>query len=135
MQAVVNRLGFLRKVERVLRHQVRSAAALCCFTVTVSDHAVLPEVGRAALRTWLHLCAAGYGLQPFTAGSLGLFDLAAGAAGDVAPAFHAAWKDGAERLRRQFSFPWGERWSGSSAPGCRHGFPHAPSRFVVTSTK
>lgn len=53
--------GPLRAQQRTLEHQVRSSAALACFTVPDTRPESILQVGRAFLRAWVRLNMAGTG--------------------------------------------------------------------------
>ncbi|NOY25708.1 MAG: hypothetical protein GXP62_07520 [Oligoflexia bacterium] len=60
------------------RRQLRDCSALVAFIVDEPGLDALVAVGRRALRVWLQLTAAGFGVQPFTMGSTLLHNQRAG---------------------------------------------------------
>ncbi|HEY0135862.1 MAG TPA: hypothetical protein VGB85_17375 [Nannocystis sp.] len=70
VQAALNRLGMLARVERTTRSLVTSAAGLGLISVRSMSRAALVAASRLHARASLHLHAAGYATQPFTPVSL-----------------------------------------------------------------
>lgn len=74
VQKVFNRSGFVWNMKKMVQKHIRSSAALLLFTSTRTDASALVEAGELFCESWLHLNGAGYGVQPLTLGSLGIFD-------------------------------------------------------------
>jgi hypothetical protein len=70
---VANRLGFLWKMKRLSQRQIRSSAALVCLAVQSRAFSTVVDTGRLAMRVWLLLNRAGFGVQPMTLSPLRRF--------------------------------------------------------------
>lgn len=74
VQRFLNRIGFLKQLQKDGYRALRSSAAIACITVTSDGPEALLEAGRIWLRSWCRLNDAGYGVQPLTSAALGGFD-------------------------------------------------------------
>jgi hypothetical protein len=98
-------LGGSRQTRRILERQVRSAVGLGCYAVTEAGPAALIEAGRAAMRGWLRLSRAGYGVQPIMLPALGPYNRLAGAfPADLPPEVEQLFDEGVALMRREFAF-------------------------------
>lgn len=77
--------GPLRAQQQKLQEQIRSSAALGCFTVRDTRPQSMLHVGRAFLRTWVRLNMAGYGVQVMASPSLHALQHVAGVIPDDYP--------------------------------------------------
>jgi hypothetical protein len=109
VQALFNRIGYLRLIDQGMRASIASAAGLGLITVrTVSNEQVL-EASRFAARAWLELHVAGYGKQPYLAPSLFAYESLSGALpADWPPEIRQRFAGGLDILRRAFALPPGE---------------------------
>ena len=101
---VVGALGGARQTRRILNQQVRSAAGLGCYAVTEVSPGALVRAGRAAMRGWLRLNQAGYGVQPLALPALGPFNCQAGVSpADLPSEVRRLFEEGLGLVRREFS--------------------------------
>lgn len=75
--------------------------------LTGTGHATVVDAGRAAMRAWLRLTTAGFGVQPLSLSSLYAF--LASATGLIEPDAAPFFRNGGEILRRTFGMDAGER--------------------------
>ena len=105
MQKVLNKLGFIWQSGHIARRLLESSSALFCFTVRNASPLALFETGRLALRQWLRLNAAGFGVQPYTVGSLFVYDcLTSALPEDTRPDFVGLFTTGRAILKEAFGF-------------------------------
>jgi hypothetical protein len=106
---VMCRLGMATQAKAAIAKSLSSSAGLVCITAPVGqglEPASFVNVGRLALRSWLHLTLAGYGVQPLTLSSLyvrcanaGLMD------GFLTPDWINLYRSGEPVIRQAFSLP------------------------------
>lgn len=92
----------------MVERQLRSSAGLVCVTITMPStsaaakpHAVI-DAGRSAMRAWLRLTLAGFGVQPMSLSSLNAY--LASATDLIEPAAAPFFRDGGAILGRAFGF-------------------------------
>lgn len=103
IQKTLNRIGFLPVLVRRTKAQLSSSACLYCLTVPSTDPLNLVTAGQLAMRVWLSLNQAGYGVHPYTLGSLSQFDLAAGSASGMPDFWPKLFSDGRNLFRESFA--------------------------------
>ena len=105
IQGVLNKTGFLWQIQRMLKRQVESSAALLCITVAAPGSENLVEAGRLGLRAWLRLNRCGYGVAPMSIASGSVYNATSGALPpDARPEFVLLFRRGLALLRRTFRF-------------------------------
>lgn len=100
------RCGSAALQRRLVDRQIRSSAGLVSITTTDTSRASVVDVGRSAMRAWLRLTLAGFGVQPLSLSSLNAY--LASVTDEIEPS--AAWffRDGRWILSRAFSVEAGE---------------------------
>jgi hypothetical protein len=107
--AVLAPLGLTAAASLWLRRQLASSAAVVCFTVEAPGREALVAAGRRALRAWLHLTRAGYGVQPLTNPAIHVYNRAAGGLHPATrPELAALFRRGEGLLARAFGYGSGE---------------------------
>lgn len=106
---VMRRLGMATQAKAAIAKSLQSSAGLVCITAPVSqgiEPASFVNVGRLALRSWLHLTLSGYGVQPLTLSSLYVHCANAGLMdGFLAPEWIDLYRSGEPAIREAFSLP------------------------------
>ena len=91
---------------QLTQRQIQSSAGLVCLTVRGDDRAALIRAGQSAMRIWLRLTRAGYGVQPITTSSMLVYAEKCGAL--QGKGFASRWlerlREGHEILRGEFGF-------------------------------
>lgn len=75
-------LGLKQKIRSMTKKNLLSSAGLLCITVKSMDAESICEAGRLAFRTWVHLNANGYGVQPLSFASTSVADFLSNALPD-----------------------------------------------------
>ena len=85
---------------RIVERQIRSSAALILVTVADARRETVVDAGRTALRAWLRLTAAGFGVQPLSLSSLNAY--LASVTDLIAPSAAPFFREGRAVLQRAF---------------------------------
>ncbi len=73
VQNIANFLGFTTVIRLITLRNILSSSRLVLFTAKSSTPNTLIDVGRVALQVWVELNASGWGVQPVSSVSLGVF--------------------------------------------------------------
>ena len=103
VQRLIDKGGFARLWRHRLAAQLASSAGLFCVTAPSTSPLDFVRAGRLALRTWLRLNRAGYGVQPFIVQSVFAHAFAEGnPAPGTLPEFIELFRRGPSLLARAF---------------------------------
>lgn len=106
---VMRKFGMATQMKAAIAKSLRSSAGLVCITAPVGqglEPASFVNVGRLALRSWLHLTLSGYGVQPLTLSSLYVHCAKAGLMdGLLTPDWIDLYRSGESAIREAFSLP------------------------------